>query len=166
MYASSASSPSPGVTLSNYAAQTEAKRRRLRKGTHSCWECKRRKTKCITNPLFGTATCNGCRRRGTQCISQEYPEDTSHDDLLRLEALHSAADKQSKQATPDGRGTREEHGILTPVSAVSGSSRQLAFFQSSEVCYPAPTLSARGADCVYLASTCWAWPSSWIAKQT
>jgi hypothetical protein len=145
MYASSASSPSPGVTLSN-SAQSEAKRRRLRKGTHSCWECKRRKTKCITNLLLGTTTCNGCRRRGTQCVSQEFPEETSHDDLLRLEALHSGIDKP---ATPDGHGTRE-----TPVSAISGSSRHLAFFQSSEVCYPASTSSVRGADWVQLASRC------------
>ncbi|KAI4254306.1 MAG: hypothetical protein LQ352_003162 [Teloschistes flavicans] len=52
--------------------QSEAKRRRLRKGTHSCWECKRRKMKCIFDPAVNI--CNGCRRRGSQCLSQEFPD--------------------------------------------------------------------------------------------
>ncbi|KAF2496440.1 hypothetical protein BU16DRAFT_437020, partial [Lophium mytilinum] len=48
------------------------KRRKVRKGTRSCWECKRRKMRCI----FDTeAICKGCRRRGSKCISQEFPED-------------------------------------------------------------------------------------------
>lgn len=54
-------------------SSVQTKRRKLRKGTHSCWECKRRKTRCIFHPL-DTSTCNGCRRRGSQCISQELPE--------------------------------------------------------------------------------------------
>lgn len=52
---------------------TQSQRRKLRKGTRSCWECKRRKMRCIYPPLEAT-TCNGCRRRGSQCISQEFPE--------------------------------------------------------------------------------------------
>lgn len=54
-------------------SHVQTKRRKLRKGTHSCWECKRRKARCIFHPL-DTSTCNGCRRRGSQCISQEFPE--------------------------------------------------------------------------------------------
>ncbi|OCK76859.1 hypothetical protein K432DRAFT_305428, partial [Lepidopterella palustris CBS 459.81] len=57
-------------------AQSEAKRRKVRKGTRSCWECKRRKMKCIFGPL-SNVTCNGCRRRGSQCVSQEFPEEVS-----------------------------------------------------------------------------------------
>ncbi|KAH8887615.1 hypothetical protein GQ53DRAFT_796183 [Thozetella sp. PMI_491] len=48
-------------------------RRKVRKGTQSCWECKRRKIKCI----FATpadAICGGCKRRGTSCIGQEFSE--------------------------------------------------------------------------------------------
>jgi hypothetical protein len=47
------------------------KRRKLRKGTVSCWECKRRKAKCT---FSGHAVCDGCIRRGTDCISQEVTE--------------------------------------------------------------------------------------------
>src|SRR4051812_1182549 len=57
-------------------ANVQSKRRRVRKGTHSCWECKRRKVKCLLDPL-DHSTCNGCRRRGTKCVSQEYPDDTT-----------------------------------------------------------------------------------------
>ena len=47
------------------------KRRKVRKGTQSCWECKRRKIKCI----FATAedaVCSGCAGRKTKCLSQEF----------------------------------------------------------------------------------------------
>ncbi|EEU38341.1 uncharacterized protein NECHADRAFT_34482 [Fusarium vanettenii 77-13-4] len=50
------------------------KRRKLRKGTQSCWECKRRKARCT----FSAATkdvCEGCNRRGTECVSQESTDE-------------------------------------------------------------------------------------------
>jgi hypothetical protein len=52
----------------------EPKRRKVRKGTQNCWECRRRKVRCI----FAASTdalCENCRRRGTICISQEYPDE-------------------------------------------------------------------------------------------
>ena len=67
----STSSPSAAPSH-DPSAQFGAKRRRLRKGTHSCWECKRRKMKCIYEPLANT--CNGCWRRGCQCLTQEFPD--------------------------------------------------------------------------------------------
>lgn len=54
--------------------QAPAKRRKIRKGTRSCWECIRRKTKC----LFGSPEdlkCLSCQRRHTVCLSQDLPED-------------------------------------------------------------------------------------------
>ncbi|RYP08991.1 hypothetical protein DL765_008608 [Monosporascus sp. GIB2] len=51
-----------------------AKRRRIRKGTRSCWECKRRKVRCeFISPA--DAVCDGCRHRGTDCVGQDYAED-------------------------------------------------------------------------------------------
>ncbi|KAL4782678.1 hypothetical protein BJX76DRAFT_332210 [Aspergillus varians] len=49
------------------------KRRRVRKGTQSCWECKKRKVRCIFTSAEH-AICNNCRRRGSACISQEVPD--------------------------------------------------------------------------------------------
>ena len=52
---------------------TDPKRRKVRKGTQSCWECKRRKVRCIFLATSDTI-CQNCRRRGTACNSQEHPD--------------------------------------------------------------------------------------------
>lgn len=64
------------------------KRRKIRKGTQSCWECKRRKIRCTF--FQGSTVCDGCVRRGTGCVGQELPESASSsiqvgDRLGRLE---------------------------------------------------------------------------------
>ncbi len=144
----SSSSPSPAPALSSHA-QSEAKRRRLRKGTHSCWECKRRKVRCILDPLNDAITCKGCRRRGSQCISQEFPEelslsiDKTHksaDDNVRVESLHAGSGgttnggKIPTTLSEDGR--RADYDIPTPLSVVSAPSPHLACYEPSEVGIP------------------------------
>ncbi|KAF2799755.1 hypothetical protein K505DRAFT_230355 [Melanomma pulvis-pyrius CBS 109.77] len=52
------------------------KRRKVRKGARSCWECKRRKIRCIFASSHD-ATCLGCQRRRATCVSQEMPEELS-----------------------------------------------------------------------------------------
>ncbi|KAI1736668.1 hypothetical protein F4680DRAFT_253649 [Xylaria scruposa] len=54
------------------------KRRKVRKGTRSCWECKRRKAKCVfdsSSEEGESPICAGCRRRRTPCVAQEFPEE-------------------------------------------------------------------------------------------
>ncbi|KAK1236989.1 hypothetical protein MKX08_007937 [Trichoderma sp. CBMAI-0020] len=51
------------------------KRRKIRKGTQSCWECKRRKIRC-TFAAPTESVCDGCRSRRVKCLSQEYHDDT------------------------------------------------------------------------------------------
>ena len=66
-----------------------SERRKVRKGTQSCWECKRRKVRCTFAPPRD-ATCNGCKRRGILCVSQELPQSSTWqagDRLGRVEAL-------------------------------------------------------------------------------
>lgn len=68
------SSEMPATTVRT--SDTLGKRRRIRKGTRSCWECKRRKIRCI----FASSedvTCLNCQRRHVPCVSQEVPEDLS-----------------------------------------------------------------------------------------
>ena len=48
-------------------------KRKVRKGTRSCWECKRRKIRCII-PATGDAKCDFCQRRRVPCAGQEIPE--------------------------------------------------------------------------------------------
>jgi hypothetical protein len=55
--------------------EPSAKRRKVRKGTQSCWECKKRKVRCNW-ALPSDTTCDNCARRKTTCISQEYPDVT------------------------------------------------------------------------------------------
>ncbi|KAI1774507.1 hypothetical protein F4818DRAFT_418110 [Hypoxylon cercidicola] len=67
------------------------KRRKVRKGTQSCWECKRRKIRC-TFAAPTDAICDGCKSRRTRCISQEYHDgvtlaSSKVDRLSRMESL-------------------------------------------------------------------------------
>lgn len=60
--------------MSNAVASSEAKRRKLRKGTTSCWECKRRKIKCEYEDGHEKPPCKPCIERRLECVSQELPE--------------------------------------------------------------------------------------------
>ena len=55
--------------------ESAAKRRKLRKGTRSCWECKRRKIRCVSAASAHGVACLGCQRRNVPCVGQEMPED-------------------------------------------------------------------------------------------
>ncbi|CAK7225438.1 hypothetical protein SBRCBS47491_005890 [Sporothrix bragantina] len=103
---------SPTQPASPPSTGRDAKRRKIRKGTHSCWACKRKKIRCTFSTPDGTPidleevdaesltglVCDGCRRRGTPCVSQDLPETTAlsaaanhsrqvDDRLGRMEAL-------------------------------------------------------------------------------
>ncbi|KAK1674927.1 hypothetical protein BDP55DRAFT_164191 [Colletotrichum godetiae] len=52
-----------------------AKRRFVRRGTKSCWECRRRKIRCIFDDNGLRDTCKTCWQKGTPCVSQEFPEE-------------------------------------------------------------------------------------------
>ncbi|CAK7266679.1 hypothetical protein SEPCBS119000_002152 [Sporothrix epigloea] len=86
----------------------EPKRRKVRKGTHTCWECKRRKVRCmLANP--GDTVCIGCTKRCLPCVSQEFPEDQTTatvksrlvgDRIVRVEAMIQQLVHQSGQQLP------------------------------------------------------------------
>ncbi|KAL3441381.1 hypothetical protein BJX65DRAFT_288712 [Aspergillus insuetus] len=52
-----------------------SKRRKIRKGTTSCWECKRRKVRCSLVDEPTALVCAACRRRRTMCLTQDHPEE-------------------------------------------------------------------------------------------
>lgn len=68
--------------------ESAAKRRKIRKGTRSCQECRRRKVKCNYATPDNT-TCIVCERRGTQCISQ-------WDSVESNDAVNKASDTGAK----------------------------------------------------------------------
>ena len=80
------------------------KRQRIRKGTFSCWECKRRKTKCEFKDGTGSI-CLSCQRRGTSCIGQEYADTSEHSDVgveQRINHVESLANRfvQQRESQP------------------------------------------------------------------
>jgi hypothetical protein len=117
------------------SAREKSERRKVRKGTQSCWECKRRKIKCAF-ALSGDATCSGCKRRGTLCVSQDYPDvriptGTTGPVEYRLARVEVLLEQLVKNA--------ETNGVLT--SSKSSSSRQRRDSRgplSSSVCNSPP----------------------------
>lgn len=78
------------------------KRRKVRRGTQSCWECKRRKTRCT----FATpheSVCDGCRSRRVKCISQNFDDRAveSDDKTVGQRRTETAA---GRLVTPNGNG--------------------------------------------------------------
>lgn len=92
-------------------AKPEAKRRKLRKGTRSCWECKRRKNKCTWSR--GKGKCDGCHHRDTACRGQEFPDEhvsqarrgTNKSDDKNLKRLESLVEKLARQVHSGGEYT-------------------------------------------------------------
>ncbi|KAH8651321.1 hypothetical protein BX600DRAFT_387642 [Xylariales sp. PMI_506] len=83
------------------------RRRKIRKGTQSCWECKRRKIRCtFAKPT--DATCDGCRSRRTKCISQEFHVDAAvsqNSKADRLSRMESLVEQLLKQSNTENHGT-------------------------------------------------------------
>jgi hypothetical protein len=149
--------------------QSEGKRRKIRKGTRSCWECKKRKMRCVFADVGSPPAvvaeqlvCIGCQRRGTKCISQEFEQVESkdkpekptldrkggrrtnrHDRVAKVEALldqlittvrHDRAPVIVEEASETSEtSTTLNHGIPTPASIDSGSSRSLSLHKPSNV---------------------------------
>ncbi|KAI0144741.1 hypothetical protein BJ166DRAFT_77211 [Pestalotiopsis sp. NC0098] len=67
-------------------------RRKIRRGTISCWECKRRKIRCAFASPVDTI-CTGCQRRGTKCISQDLPD---HPEPPHSESLREMGSRMSR----------------------------------------------------------------------
>jgi hypothetical protein len=99
-------------------SEVTMKRRKVRKGTFSCWECKRRKMKCIPGSLT-VFPCKSCQRRGSYCVSQEFPEETwspeqanVHYTLLQHASLRGSARTSPNSGLPS---TPPSHSIAQEI---------------------------------------------------
>ncbi|KAI1264695.1 hypothetical protein F5Y18DRAFT_77032 [Xylariaceae sp. FL1019] len=143
-----------------------AKRRKIRKGTTSCWECKRRKTRC-TFRSSDDAVCVGCNQRGSKCLGQSFDkEDTLEDGgtlqmsdrMGRVEAIvhdlvqrrgnqrHAVAESCLALPTPDsGHSINELCDITTsaPVKNRVTNARTEAALSPNESLSSLPTLTLR-----------------------
>ncbi|KAL2851261.1 hypothetical protein BJX68DRAFT_275279 [Aspergillus pseudodeflectus] len=105
-------------------SNSNPRRKGVRKGTRSCWECRRRKVKCLPSP-DDISICAGCRERGTKCLSQhEYVDDPSPqpgDDptlaqrVARIESLLETLVKRITQGQ-DGESTSASMVATTDVA--------------------------------------------------
>lgn len=101
-----------------------AKRRKVRKGTHSCWECKRRKVKC-TFASPHDAICVNCHQRKTKCVSQEVVDgsDAAENNLDNTGLTEEAP---SWDQPPDTSGGCP----LSDMRDFAGSCEALAFYSA------------------------------------
>jgi hypothetical protein len=124
----------------NYADSTssepDTKRRKLRKGTTSCWDCKKRKVKCTYDDTSDTI-CIPCRRRGAPCIGQDKPEEEfqaqnegNRDPLIdRIQRVESLLERllevghrveRDINTTAIAAPTQKKSGYFTPASDDQG----------------------------------------------
>jgi hypothetical protein len=107
-----------------------SKRRKVRKGTQSCWECKRRKVRCIFT-LPTNASCDNCGRRKTACVSQEYVDDAE-------------SPKERAEVGVEAR-LRKIEDVLEQMVNTSRDTHSLARNDTEDCSEPA-TATLRGSD--------------------
>lgn len=99
------------------------RKRSLRKGTHSCWACRRRKEKCSFD---GGDVCTGCLRRGTICVSQHYPDNdaratgsaaTGTAAATRLQRIEDMVAQLASQV--QSLSQRQSNPLYTPMTSSS-----------------------------------------------
>ncbi|KAI1434293.1 hypothetical protein GGR50DRAFT_413260 [Xylaria sp. CBS 124048] len=87
---------------------SKSKRRKVRKGTRSCWECRRRKIRCLY-PSQDASVCANCTSRGTNCVSQEFPDEqtpaTDQRVTQRLGRVEEMLERLIEQILPDSYTT-------------------------------------------------------------
>ncbi|ORY11319.1 hypothetical protein BCR34DRAFT_484351 [Clohesyomyces aquaticus] len=153
----------------NYEGRTwgpDLKRRKVRKGTRSCWECKRRKVKCSFVSLT-EETCLPCRRRGTTCISQEVPEELAQsnnkrdqsDRIDRMEAilkqLGVAVDSSDGVRNSDVLSRADSRALPTPSQSASTPTSALRSSDGLPAIPPHEEPASRGLEIRTELSVAW-----------
>lgn len=118
-----------------------SRRRKVRKGTFSCWECKRRKRRCELKPGSSSA-CVSCQRRGLPCLSQEEYEPQTGPEQVSERICHV---ENLIGVLLDQR--RQQHGAIGGAAALtippspSGSSLSITTYLYSVLPSPSDTIS-------------------------
>jgi hypothetical protein len=90
------------------------KQGKVRKGTHSCRECRRRKVKCIL-AFPSDVKCVPCQRRGSSCTTQSVVDSSTTTPAESREYTGGLHDQMMRD-TDDGRDVQP----ATPASALHG----------------------------------------------
>ncbi|KAF2025071.1 hypothetical protein EK21DRAFT_77257 [Setomelanomma holmii] len=110
------------------SSEPDTKRRKLRKGTKSCWDCKKRKVKCTFDSQSETI-CIACRRRDAPCVGQDQPEEEfhSHVDSNRDQVLERLQRVEGLLEQLLEVGHRVERDVVRDGTALSAH-RKLGYF--------------------------------------
>ncbi|KAK9241589.1 hypothetical protein V1506DRAFT_196438 [Lipomyces tetrasporus] len=106
--------------------EISAPRRTLRKGTHSCAECKRRKIRCYFDRT-SAAVCVECHRRGSPCMSQEFvdvPAPEDEDLRERLKRVEQMLEKVTEKLFTQSLGSQHIASTAQSLPSVASSEDQ------------------------------------------
>lgn len=121
-------------------------RRKTRKGTRSCWACKRRKVKC-TYATPADDVCIGCARRCLDCVGQEFPEQDHGpspkgrlvgDRIGRLESMIQQLAEQVGGHVASSISPSTPASVSIPISPSVMRSKHQALSQTLLAAYPSP----------------------------
>ncbi|KAI1332559.1 hypothetical protein F5Y16DRAFT_418564 [Xylariaceae sp. FL0255] len=100
----------------------EAKRRKVRKGTRSCWEVRRRRKIRCQYQSDDAPTCINCETRGTKCVSQEFADEQTPTPerriTQRLGRVEEMLEKLVEKIMPDSYSNRGVERATTPPDSV------------------------------------------------
>ncbi|OOF98857.1 hypothetical protein ASPCADRAFT_2285 [Aspergillus carbonarius ITEM 5010] len=130
-----------------------SKRRKVRKGTKSCWECKRRKVRCIfSSPA--SLICDHCKRRGSTCISQEHPDSPEPPSRNPVEVRLGQVEKLIQQLVSPADSEERSEAPLTPRTLEGREEAR----QEIRPVLPVTAITA-GQDDILVRDLVAAWPS-------
>ncbi|ETI24733.1 hypothetical protein G647_04103 [Cladophialophora carrionii CBS 160.54] len=93
---SSSTSPyNPDTSGALFSHDQGPPRKKMRKGTKSCLECRRRKIKCTFEP-GRPAVCNECYARGSTCIDQEHGDIQTYTQAASEQSSYSLRERVSQ----------------------------------------------------------------------
>ncbi|KAK6332988.1 hypothetical protein TWF718_010814 [Orbilia javanica] len=124
------------------------RRRRVRKGTRSCWECKRKKIKCtftITNNI-----CDSCKRRGSSCIGQEFPEGPRNDRTRLGDRLGLVEELVGRLVNDPRNASLQENPFIVATPSITPEIQENSEYQDSNRAshsgdlFTSPALSGTG----------------------
>ncbi|KAJ5840396.1 transcriptional regulator family: Fungal Specific TF [Penicillium rubens] len=98
-------------------------RKKIRKGTRSCWQCKHRKVRCIFTS-DSDQNCKECLARGIPCRSQELPEPENPRESDRAyvnERMARTENLLEKLLIRVDSGNHQWHGLKSPMDTAETS---------------------------------------------
>ncbi|GKZ35856.1 hypothetical protein AbraIFM66950_006655 [Aspergillus brasiliensis] len=111
----------------NDASDESGRPKKVRKGTHSCRECRRRKVRCTFASARDTS-CITCHRRGTRCVSQVegLRKHLQHDNAFDQSVREITLGSSDRSSAYGGLLEQSPGQLLTPELSTTPASTRVA----------------------------------------